>query len=251
MDHRCHAGGGDLWSTLWYLQVQDDFTPEGNTVVFPARPEVQSEVLILRRLQASGAIELHAGQWSLLLVKDHQDFVHRSSLLDRTLQSVPLPLQHGTRVTNKTDGHLTGRLCGDKQVGMSLTSALRSKVIQQWTSLLTVDGGVQLGATLVVLLMLVVVEAQGRRVPFGHLLDRPGHGGGALVPAVLPDGLLHVELGAQAGALAHGAGGGQRVAELHHHLGGREYGFVWTSCVCRAERNRKPESEIKTHTLSS
>lgn len=112
VDQCLHAGGCDLWSTFWYVQVQAGFTPEGNAVVFPAGGEVQSKGLTLRFLQTSAATGLQGRQFSLLLVKDHLEFLNRGGLLDCTLHSVPLALPHGARVTNKTDGHLTGRLCG-------------------------------------------------------------------------------------------------------------------------------------------
>lgn len=112
VDQGCHVGGCDHWSTLWYVEVQADVAPEGNTVVFPARGEVQSEGLVLRFLQASAAFGLLGSQFSLLLIKNRLQFLSRSSLLDRTVQRVLLALEHRARVIHQADGHLSRRLCG-------------------------------------------------------------------------------------------------------------------------------------------
>lgn len=103
----------------------------------------------------------------------------------------------------------------------------------------------QLCATLVVYLTFVIVVAEGRRFPFGHLVNCPQHRGGSSIPAALSDGLLHIELSAFALTLTHGARGGQRSPVLHHQLGWREERFVLTLCICLAETNGNKRPEFK------
>lgn len=98
-----HVCGGDHWSGRRYVQIQADFTPEGVAVVFFAGAEVQSEVLIPRLPQFSTAVGPHGSQFTLPLIKDHLQFSNGGSLLDCTLQSIPLALQHGASVIDHTD----------------------------------------------------------------------------------------------------------------------------------------------------
>lgn len=103
MDRYRHVCGCDHWSGLRYVEIQAGFTPEGVTVVFFTRGEVQSEGLILRFLHFSTTVGLHGSQFSLPFIKDHLDFSNGSSLLDCTLQSILLALKHRASVIDHTD----------------------------------------------------------------------------------------------------------------------------------------------------
>lgn len=213
MDRYRHVCGCDHWSGLRYVEIEADFTPEGVTVVFFTRGEVQSEGLILRFLQFSTTVGPHGSQFSLSFIKDHLDFSNGSSLLDCTLQSVLLALKHRASVIDHTDWHSTWRLCGNRRDFTDSVFIYTGRLLEVTkhletcltASVLTVDGDIQVCTTLVVIFNIVIVVAEDRCAPFSHFVNRPHDCLGSFILVVHSYCLFHIKLHAL--TLTRSAGG--------------------------------------------